>query len=137
MSERRKVIVADIMKKKWTMIDGMATVTDAIAELQKTEAKALVVDKRDENDEFGIISLSDISHKVLAVDKSPLRVQVYEIMTKPAFCVKSTMDIRYAARMFENFDISRAPVMEKGEIVGMVSITDMVLKGLIKNINAA
>ncbi|RLA08210.1 MAG: CBS domain-containing protein [Gammaproteobacteria bacterium] len=132
-NERRKITVADIMKDKYELVDGMMSVSDAIAILQNIAAKALVVNKKDENDEFGIISLSDISHKVLASDKSVDRTQVYEIMTKPAFCIKSTMDIRYAARMFEQFNISRAPVMEAGCIVGMVSITDMVLKGLTKN----
>jgi signal-transduction protein with cAMP-binding, CBS, and nucleotidyltransferase domain len=131
-NERRKIIVTDVMKDKYEVVDGMMSVSDAIEILQNIEAKALVVDKKDENDEFGIISLSDISHKVLASDRSPDRTQVYEIMTKPAFCIKSTMDIRYAARMFEQFNITRAPVMEAGNIVGMISITDMVLKGLTK-----
>jgi CBS domain-containing protein len=40
------------------------------------------------------------------------------------------MDIRYCARMFEQFGLSRAPVIENGKVIGIVSFTDIVPKGL-------
>jgi CBS domain-containing protein len=70
---------------------------------------------------------------VLAMDRAPERVNIYEIMTKPALTVSPNMDIRYCARIFSRFDLSRAPVVEHGEVVGIVSYTDMVLKGLKPN----
>ena len=39
------------------------------------------------------------------------------------------MDIRYCARLFEQFGLSRAPVLEDGRLIGIVSFTDMVLHG--------
>ena len=56
-------------------------------------------------------------------------MNIYEIMTKPLIAADPDMDIRYCARLFERFDISRAPVVEKGSIVGVISFTDMVVKG--------
>ena len=94
------------------------------------ETKTLVVKKRNEHDEYGIVMLSDIARKVLAKDRPIDRVNIYEIMTKPAISVDPDMDIRYCARLFTRFNISRAPVVHKREIVGTVSMTDMVLKGL-------
>jgi hypothetical protein len=41
------------------------------------------------------------------------------------------MDIRYCARMFEQFGLSRATVIEAGRMVGIVSFTDMVMKGFV------
>ena len=73
--------------------------------------------------------ISDIAKKVLALDRSPDRVNVYEVMSKPVISVDPEMDIRYCARMFERFGLSRAPVLENRKIVGIVSFTDMVLKG--------
>jgi CBS domain-containing protein len=67
------------------------------------------------------------------MDRAPERVNIYEIMTKPALTVSPNMDIRYCARIFSRFDLSRAPVVEHGEVVGVVSYTDMVLKGLKRN----
>ncbi|MDH5660796.1 MAG: CBS domain-containing protein, partial [Gammaproteobacteria bacterium] len=62
---------------------------------------------------------------------APDRVNVYEVMAKPAISVNPDMDIRYCARLFENFGLSRAPVIECGKMVGIISFTDMVLRGMI------
>jgi CBS domain-containing protein len=41
------------------------------------------------------------------------------------------MDIRYCARLFTRFLLTRAPVVEDGEVVGIVSMTDLVIKGML------
>ena len=76
--------------------------------------------------------IRDIAHHVLARDKSPDRVNVYEIMIKPIITVDASMDIRYCARLFERFRLSRAPVVEDGKLIGVVSLTRMVLHGVRK-----
>ena len=76
--------------------------------------------------------IPDIAKEVLAKDRSPDRVSVYEIMTKPAVTVDPEMDIRYASRLFARLGLSRAPVVVGGKVVGIVSYSDMVLKGLMK-----
>jgi CBS domain-containing protein len=54
-------------------------------------------------------------------------------MTKPAVTVNPEMNIRHASALFARLGLSRAPVINaNGEIVGIVSHTDMVLKGLMK-----
>jgi signal-transduction protein with cAMP-binding, CBS, and nucleotidyltransferase domain len=131
MSEERKVVrVRDVMKSQVDMIDGLTTVADALRKMRHVENKALIVEKRHEDDEYGIVMLSDIARQVLARDRAPERVNVYEIMSKPVVSVDAAMDIRYCARLFDKFGLTRAPVMEGGKIVGVVSYTDMVLKGL-------
>jgi predicted transcriptional regulator len=74
--------------------------------------------------------LADVAREVIAKDRAPERVNIYEIMSKPVVSVTSSMDIRYCARLFANFGLSRAPVIDHGEVVGVVSYNDMVLKGL-------
>ena len=112
------------------MIDGKTTVEDALKTMGYVETKSLIVDKRHDDDEYGMVLLSDIAKQVLAKDRSPKRVNIYEIMTKPVLTVRPDMDIRYCARMFEQFGLSRAPVLERGKVIGIVSFTDMVLHGL-------
>ena len=51
-------------------------------------------------------------------------------MAKPVLTVRPDMAIRYCARLFDDFGISHAPVVEDGEIVGMVSYYLLVLQGL-------
>lgn len=129
MSEEKVVRVSDVMKSHFDIIDGKLTVEDALKTMKHVETKTLIVDKRHDDDEYGMVLLSDIAKHVLAVDRSPERVNVYEIMTKPVMTVRPNMDIRYCARLFDRFGLSRAPVLKHGRVVGIVSFTDMVLRG--------
>lgn len=131
MSERSIVRVRDVMKSNFRLVDGMSTVAEALNTMLEVESMALVVQKRNPDDEFGMVMLSDIARQVLAEDKAPARVNIYEIMSKPVIEVKPEMDIRYCARLFGRFRISRAPVTAEGKAVGVVSYTDMVIKGMI------
>lgn len=132
MNEKVVVCVREVMKSKVDTIDGMMTVADALQIMEREDVKALIVEKRHDTDEYGMLLISDIARSVLAKDRSPQRVNVYEVMAKPVVTVYPEMDIRYCARLFERFDLSRAPVVEKGNVVGIVSFTDMVLRGLCK-----
>ena len=127
MSERVIIRVRDVMKKKYDIVDGMTTVQDALTKMRHTETKCLIVEKRHDDDEYGIVMLSDIAKQVLAKDRASERVNVYEVMSKPVITVDPEMDIRYCARMFEKFGLSRAPVIDDRKLIGIVSFTDMVL----------
>ena len=133
MSERKVVRVRDVMKSQVDIIDGMTTVKEALHAMQHIETKTLIIDKRDQNDEYGIVLLSDIAKQVLATDRAPERVNVYEVMSKPVVSVDPVMDIRYCARLFTRFGLSRAPVVEAQKVIGIVSFTDMVLHGIIEH----
>jgi len=132
MNPERKIIrVRDVMKEKFDIIDGRVTVMEALRTMKHVETKSLIVDKRNDDDEYGMVLISDIAKLVLGNDRSPDRVNVYEIMAKPLLPVDPDMDIRYCARYFQNFGLSRAPVIENRKIIGIISFTDMVLKGLV------
>lgn len=130
MSEQEIVRVRDVMKTKYDIVDGMTTVKDALSKMRYVDTKCLIIDKRHDDDEYGIVLLSDIAKQVLAKDRSPDRVNVYEVMSKPVITVDPEMDIRYCARMFEKFGLSRAPVIENRKVIGIISFTDMVLPGI-------
>ena len=130
MTQKNIVRVKDVMKQGFDVIDGMTTVSEALKKMKHTDTKTLIVEKRHEDDEYGIVLISDIAKQVLAKDRAPDRVNVYEVMAKPAISVDPDMDIRYCARLFENFGLSRAPVIECGKMVGIISFTDMVLRGM-------
>lgn len=130
MTKRQICRVRDVMKTEFDMVDGLETVADALCNARYPETKCLLVKKRDDDDEYGIVAYSDIAKQVLAKDRAPERVNIYEIMSKPVLCVAPAMDIRYCARLFENFGIARAPVVENGQVLGIVGYTDMVVLGL-------
>jgi len=122
--------VRDVMKSEVDVVDGMMTVTEALNSMKYPDTRTLIVDKRHDDDEYGVVMFRDIAKKVLARDHSPNRVNIYEIMSKPVMSVHPDMDIRYCTRLFDRFGLSRAPVLRKQKIIGLVSYTDIVLKGL-------
>ncbi len=130
MSHHELIRVRDVMAATYIIVDGLITVHEGITLARKSEVKALVVKKRDEDDEYGIVLMNDIAKKVLAKNRSPQRTNLYEIMTKPALSVDPNMNVKYCARLFERFDISRAPVIENGEVIGMVSYNNIVINGM-------
>ena len=125
------VRVRQVMKTDFDTVDGMATVYDALKSMRHIETKCLIVNKRHDDDEYGVLLLSDVARKVIGENRSPERVNVYEVMAKPVITVDPEMNIRYCARLFDRFELSRAPVVEHGKVVGIVSFTDMVLRGLL------
>ena len=132
MNDKKIIRVRDVMKHNFDIVDGMLTVSDALNEMKNVETKCLVVNKRTDDDEYGLVLISDVAKQVLAKDRSPDRVNIYEIMSKPVITVDPQMDIRYCARLFEKFNLSRSPVVEDGMVIGIISFTDMVLKGLVQ-----
>ena len=122
--------VRDCMRTEVTEVDGGLDVLTALKTMKKVGVTSLIVKRRDENDEYGMVLFSDIAKEVIAKNRAPERVNVYEIMSKPILTVRPDMEIRYCARLFENFGISHAPVVENDEIVGMVSYYLLVLHGL-------
>ncbi|WP_429884521.1 CBS domain-containing protein [Geoalkalibacter halelectricus] len=130
MSEKPGLRVRDVMTPAIEIIDGMLSISEALALMREKNLKCLLVQKRHPGDEYGLLLLSDIARQVLAKDRAPQRVNVYEIMAKPLIAVRPDMDIRYCARLFDRFDLSRAPVIENDDLLGVVSLTDLVLRGL-------
>ncbi|HJN52863.1 MAG: CBS domain-containing protein [Pseudomonadales bacterium] len=133
MSGKRVIRVEDVMKRKqFIEMDGLMTVQDALQALQEKDANVLIVAKRDDDDEFGLVLLSDITKQVLAQDRAPERVNIYEIMSKPMVSVHPRMDVRYCARLFDKFGLSLAPVIDEDKVIGIVGHTELVKQGLME-----
>ena len=130
MSDKDYVTAGEVMTPSPKMVHGLATVREAIDIMREHAISSVVVERRYEGDEYGLLVVTDIASKVIGNDRSPERTNVYEIMTKPVICVDKDMDIKYACRLLANFRISRALVTDGGDVVGIVTLRDMVLRYL-------
>jgi len=128
MSEIKYIPVSEVMNPNVKMIDGLISAVEAMTMMREGKNGSLIVDKRDEQDEYGLISIGDLSAKVIVPDIAPERVSAYQVMTKPVLSVESDMNIRYAVRLLTRFKISRALVLKDGKAVGIVALRDMVLR---------
>ena len=133
MSETEPVRVKDVMTNNYQVVDGLMMVNEALSIMKSSGSVVLIIDKRNANDEYGIVLLSDIAREVLAAERSPERVNVYEIMSKPVVSVDPEMDVRYCARLFHRLGFSYAPVIYCGELRGMIGYAEMLLDGLSGN----
>ena len=129
MKHEPYIKVVEVMTRDLYTVDSMATVREAMEIMTREHVSSLVVDRRDEKDEYGVIVVTDIAREVVAANLSFDRVQVYEVMSKPVVYVDPEMDLRYAIRLLVRFGLSRALVLGSDrKIQGMVTLRDMVLR---------
>jgi predicted transcriptional regulator len=129
MTEEQCITVGMVMTHEVRTIDRMATARKAIRIMRDADVSSLVVERRDAADEFGLLSITDIAREVIATDRSPDRVNVYEIMSKPVLTLPVDMNNKYAVRLLAKFGVSRSLVLDENRVpVGIVTLRDMVLR---------
>ena len=128
MSGDMPMRVADIMSADVHSVDGLATVAEAMSLMRRHTISSLVVSRRDSDDEFGLLVVSDIAAQVIAAGRAPERVHVYEVMSKPVLTLPSDMLARYATRLLVRLGLSRAVVVDHDRnLLGMATLRDLVL----------
>jgi len=115
----------DLMTKEVKMIDGSASVTEAVMKMRQEKVSSLVVDHRNQDDAYGILTRKDIVNKVVDPGKDPNALKVFEIMSKPLITVSPGLQIKYCARLMHHAGIRRAPVFDGKNIIGILSNTDI------------
>ena len=129
MNQEAHIRVGDVMQREVHTVDPMATVREALQAMAKHRVSSLVIERRDKNDELGLMVVSDVAGEVVAVNKSPDRVNVYEIMSKPVLTLDEDMDIKNGIRLLHRFGLSRGLVTDHDRnLVGIVTLRDMVLR---------
>ncbi|MEM9770937.1 MAG: CBS domain-containing protein [Cyanobacteria bacterium P01_D01_bin.73] len=118
---------ADIMTRDVLTIKGSATVAAAVKMMREKKLRSLIVDRRHDQDAYGIVTETDIVYKVTAYGLDPNEIRIHEIMAKPCIVVSPDLEVEYVARLFANTRIRRAPVVE-GKLLGIVSTTDILNK---------
>ncbi len=131
MKKRKWVPVKSVMRTNVAFVDGRLSVLEALRVMKKEKVTSLMVNKRFDTDEYGMLLFSDLAEQVIAENRAPDRVHVFEVMSKPVISVRPDMDIRYCARLFGKFGISHAPVIENDEVIGVVSYYLLVLEGML------
>ena len=120
----------DAMVKNIIFIDGMATAKEAVDLMREKNIEALIVEKRNEHDAYGIVVVQDFIKGVIIQERTSEEVNVFEIMTKPVVSVPGKMDVRYVARLLVRTGLRMAPVEEDGKYIGMISLPSIILDNL-------
>jgi len=121
----------DLMTKDVKYIQEDATIKETIVGMRKEGTSSFIVERKDHDDAYGIITRRDIVAKVVETGRDLEYTKVKEIMTKPLLMVSPGLDVRYVVRLMKMANIRRAPVFDGKEIVGILSNTD-IIEALIK-----
>lgn len=121
------VRVRDVMKTTLFIVDGLSSVDFAIREMQRRSVSSLIIERRNADDEYGIVTVRHIAEKALARNLPLKRTSVYEIMTKPALTVTADMNAKYAVRLISRLGRTRALVTQDTELIGLVTLRDLVV----------
>jgi CBS domain-containing protein len=125
LSDVRFAKAGDVMSKNIVCIEGTASAADAVRMMRDKKVSSLFVNRRGQEDAWGIVTRKDVVNKVVDPGKDPEAVKVFEIMSKPLITVSPGLALKYCARLFNAAGIRRAPVFDGKDIVGILSNTDI------------
>lgn len=118
--------VEEIMTRKIEAVEAVATVEDVIRLVARRMIRSALVKPRTKRDVFGVITVRDLVHKVLAKGLDPKKVKAKDIATKPLICVKKDMDTSHLMTLMQSYNIARVFVTDGEEIVGVVALMDFI-----------
>lgn len=123
------LFVKDIMTRPVVVIIGSATVENAIWLMRTKRVRSLIVEDIENREPYGIVTERDIVYKVLAKGSSPHFVRVGSIMRRPCIRMPMNATLQEAAQIFSATGLHRAPVIENEQLLGIISLTDLLMKG--------
>jgi len=114
----------EIMTTPVVTISASATVAEAMRVMVEKRLRGLMVEPANWEDSYGIVTNSDIVHKVAAAGKDPETVKIGEVMTKPCIEVDPEMTVQEVCQIFAHNHLHRAPVI-KEELMGVITVVDV------------
>jgi CBS domain-containing protein len=125
----RTLPVSALMRRDVATIKGSQTVAEAIALMKEFSVTSVIVEPKNTDDTFGIITERDILQKVIDpgedIHKDPWNTQVHSVMSKPCITISPNLQVKYAIRLMKTVGIRRVPVVKDDKLVGVLSHTDI------------
>ncbi len=123
--------VSEILRHKGTAVWWVTSETlvyDALELMAEKEIGALLI--KEDGGVVGILSERDYARKVILKGRSSLATPVRDIMTRPVVCVHPEQTVDECMALMTSRRIRHLPVILDGEVVGLVSIGDLVKASL-------
>jgi CBS domain-containing protein len=116
--------VEDLMSRKVVTVDANSTAFDVAREMLDHDIGCVIVLAG--RKVSGIATKSDVIREAVMKRLDPQKIGVEAVMTKPAITIQSSSSLSEASELMSKHNITKLPVLEKGELVGIITSTDLV-----------
>jgi CBS domain-containing protein len=113
------------MKDNIVTIESNKSIKDACNIYKDKKIGCLLVIEKD--NVIGIVTERDIIERTLCEDKDAKTTTIKDIMTSHVQTIDANDRISYAVEVLKKNNIKKLPVLNKGELVGIVTVTDIAL----------
>ncbi|HII01466.1 TPA: CBS domain-containing protein [Methanosarcinaceae archaeon] len=121
----KEMSVSEVMNKTVVTLDINTDIPVIAREMVRYNVGSVIITEKEKA--MGIITERDLVRDIVTKDKKPSRVHASKIVSTPLVAVKPTTSVIEASEIMLKSDIKRLPVMENGDIVGIVSNTDILM----------
>jgi CBS domain-containing protein len=121
------------MNRSFVLVSPLASVQEAVERMVESGTQAVIVDRADEDDAYGIVTFQEIVYQLISKSLSPTRVRIADVMIKPLIVINPYLRLPFIAQLFANTGIQNAPVIEEHRLVGIISSADLVRALLAKS----
>lgn len=120
------MLVKDVMQTGVITVSPFSSLREAMKLMREKELQSIVVDKKDKNDAYGILTYTTVLQEIVADEGDIDLLNVYDVYAKPALTVSKELNIKVVAKMMVNQKYKRLLVTEANELIGIISMTDIV-----------
>lgn len=121
---QRRVAVGDIMTRNFVSVKPETDLRSCAKEMVKHRVNSILISKNKKL--LGILTARDILWAIIKKPKLNLKsLKVKEIATKKVAVIKPSSDISKALEKMRQYGFRRLPVLSKKELVGMVTLKDI------------
>lgn len=119
-----RVAVGDVMTRNFVSISSEATLHQSAKEMVKKRVDSLLISK--DKKLLGIITSRDIIWAIIKKPGLNLKdIKTIDIATKKVAVIKPSADIGQAIHKMKKVGFKRLPVLTRGELVGIVTLKDI------------
>lgn len=118
--------VCDWMSSPVIVIDADSSVSYALTLMRRRNIHSVVVGISEDNPDYGIVTVTDIRDKIIAVERNPAETRVREIMTSPVVVADPEWTLKECSLKMQENHIHHMPVADSsGALIGLISATDI------------
>jgi len=118
------MFVRNVMSRKVTIMNPDVTIKEAAKLMSEKRIGSIIILKK--GGIAGIVTERDIIKKVVSRGLNPEKIRIQDIMTKDVITIGSRERIDQACKIMDKYHIKKLPVVDNGELVGIITTTDIV-----------